>query len=355
MNIWERAALYELVAADLRAGLPGSIVAKKHGISPATIYGIRDHFGIAPAPRGPKPQQAPYDPEAARLWQEHRKATELRRTNIIALFEDGETLASIGEQFGITRERVRQIVRAAGMKPRLAQGKERRAAIATQMRDEAMTAKMAAERFGFDPADAHRIAHEFGFILTPEPRLIDEPRFAEMAEKVRGGMSIRNAAGSDHPTEAALARYCEEHGIKSVHGRWRPRQERAALVRVMRASHRTWAQVAEAVSAVEGYITGPAAIHAWSQRHMARGEYTPPKRPERPAAERRARGAGKGHGPRVPVAVCDEVREAARLNYGKAPASEIAKAHGVTRNVIIGHWFRLRRAGLLPLQNEAAA
>lgn len=39
------------------------------------------------------------------------------------------------------------------------------------------------------------------------------------------------------------------------------------------------------------------------------------------------------------------VRETALANRGKASASQIASAIGVSRNSIIGHWFRARSAG----------
>jgi hypothetical protein len=56
----------------------------------------------------------------------------------------------------------------------------------------------------------------------------------------------------------------------------------------------------------------------------------------------------------APILLCRDARTAALENYGRASASQIAAAHGVTRNSIIGHWFRLRRAGLLSDQSEAA-
>jgi hypothetical protein len=47
------------------------------------------------------------------------------------------------------------------------------------------------------------------------------------------------------------------------------------------------------------------------------------------------------------VVIADNLRDAAILNRGKAPASAIAAAHGCTRNAIIGHWYRLRMEGVL--------
>ena len=42
----------------------------------------------------------------------------------------------------------------------------------------------------------------------------------------------------------------------------------------------------------------------------------------------------------------------ALINYGRCSASKIGAAHGVSRNVIIGHWNRLRAKGLLPPINH---
>lgn len=47
----------------------------------------------------------------------------------------------------------------------------------------------------------------------------------------------------------------------------------------------------------------------------------------------------------VPVDVKPTIRETAIANRGRASASVIADAVGVTRNSIIGHWTRARQSG----------
>lgn len=41
------------------------------------------------------------------------------------------------------------------------------------------------------------------------------------------------------------------------------------------------------------------------------------------------------------------IREIAIAAYGKERADDVAARHGVSRNVIIGHWFRARQLGLI--------
>jgi len=45
------------------------------------------------------------------------------------------------------------------------------------------------------------------------------------------------------------------------------------------------------------------------------------------------------------IEIRETIRDTALANRGKATAAEIAAAIGVTRNAIIGHWFRARKEG----------
>lgn len=76
----------------------------------------------------------------------------------------------------------------------------------------------------------------------------------------------------------------------------------------------------------------------------------------RPAAIANARKRGvKLHGLRemraarvqAPKEDIPYIRAMAKAGYGKKTARIIAQECGVTRNAIIGHWFRLRKEGLI--------
>jgi hypothetical protein len=47
------------------------------------------------------------------------------------------------------------------------------------------------------------------------------------------------------------------------------------------------------------------------------------------------------------IEICATPRETAIRNRGRASASAIAQACGISRNAVIGHWFRARASGAI--------
>lgn len=74
-------------------------------------------------------------------------------------------------------------------------------------------------------------------------------------------------------------------------------------------------------------------------------------RPTDPSQHRPHGGGGRRRGP---TEANRPIYDAALAGYGVESAGRIAARFGVTKNVIIGHWTRQRRNGLLPAIDKVA-
>lgn len=87
------------MADDYHSGLTLAQVAERHGVHPNTVSSALKRVGV-PVTRGP----------AAKGVADKDRAAEMARRYL-----GGETLETIGKAFGVTRERVRQILRKTGV------------------------------------------------------------------------------------------------------------------------------------------------------------------------------------------------------------------------------------------------
>lgn len=276
-----------------------------------------------------------------------------RNLRILNRFERGDTLADIGRDCGLTRERVRQIVASFGATPRHQRIAQRDASILAAIKADDLTAQEAADRFGRTKITAYLIGHHAGHVFRRD-RLSDCDEIVALAEQVRAGASMQELTGGSPAIRGRLYAYCRRNGIRSMHGRHRDFSTRAEIVRQARQSGMPWAQVADLVSDAEHKSIGVGALYNWAAANLPRGvlgiglvHQKMPRaertRHERPRKEKPARA------PRIKpeVIAAASAKEAAIANYGRASAGDIAAAHGVTRNSIIGYWFRARREGLI--------
>ena len=269
-----------------------------------------------------------------------------RDLRILQRHVNGETLAAIAADFGITRERARQIVAGFAAKPKRAMVRDRNAEVLAAAKRENLTATEAAERFSISVATVYQIGRRAGHAFRRD-LLRETERIAALAEQVRAGASIIGLAAGDSSTRGLLLEYCKRHGIKSLHGPHRDFEPRRAAIIAMRAEGCSWRDIADEVAVIEGIRVSTAAIYNWAYKYIGGMAMKAPrtKRPPQPRP-RKSR-------PHYSVVLCDNAKAAALANYGQAPASVVAKAHGVTRNSIIGHWFRLRQSGLIKDVNTA--
>ena len=270
----------------------------------------------------------------------------VRNEAIIADFQSGLTLEAIGQKHGVTRERVRQITLKAGMRPRYEVLAEQREPIIARIRELAGQGKITqeiADVLGIPYMTVYSIAKTHGIKIRRRPAGHGkEAILAEIRAKVEAGMSIRQACGEDRKLAALAAR----RGIvKSRHGRWRDFNPRRKIVAAMQQIGASWADMAEYVGKVEGATIRPIGLYHWAHK---RGLVVKKERkPKEPKAERVPNPPKPPVTPRVYADVerGSTIRDTCIANYGKAPASRVAKELGITRNAVIGHWFRARKSG----------
>jgi DNA-binding CsgD family transcriptional regulator len=273
--------------------------------------------------------------------------TAARNLEIKALFDEGKTLQSIADIYGITRERVRQIVDRQGGTPRHVAIAERSAEIANSIAILADAGKTGMEIAAYLDKPYHTIvkAARWRGIKIPR-RGIGHGREAllnEVAAKVADGMSIRQACNNDIPLSHLYERWAGRNGKpKGKHGRWVDRSERKDIIRKMHKEGAEWALITAAVAKIEGYKTSERGIINYAYNHKL---VTP--RPRGPTPKNTARKPISIRPPKTPAEILsmDTIRKTCVEYYGKASAKEIAAHLGITRNSVIGHWFRARKNG----------
>lgn len=277
-----------------------------------------------------------------------------RTNDIMARWDAGETLKSIGDDYGITRERVRQIVKKAGGKSGMQRFDEAHTSSVALLSERPMTSTEAAMELGVSRSTVLSLARKHGLKVEKRPTEITA-HLKLLSERVAAGESFRSAAGTDPVLASMLARYCRDNSIVSqAPTRWSCNHEaRRKIIAEGRATGKTFSQIAVEIAAVEGVrtINGTAIIN-WANRNAP--DLLAVKTPKAKPDKRRQNGKARHklvqmRDVRAPasIVVKETVRETALANRGNATAGQIARAIGVTRNCIIGHWFRARSAGMI--------
>jgi hypothetical protein len=138
-----------------------------------------------------------------------------RTTDMIAKYEAGRTLQSIGEEYGVSRERVRQL-----LAPSAITKKKKFVAV-------------------LQHAEAEKLKQE---IQTQYKQELNEKLQKGMAT-VKTGASIAEAARTVGLLPNVLRLACKTAKVKSLHGRWRDNAAIKIRVRELRGLGLTWAQV----------------------------------------------------------------------------------------------------------------
>ncbi|TGV26356.1 sigma factor-like helix-turn-helix DNA-binding protein [Mesorhizobium sp. M4B.F.Ca.ET.143.01.1.1] len=328
MNAFQEAIKTLLVKAR-DEGLSKQEAADALGVNLSVLYYRSKQLGIDwPERRGRQPQSEPNE----------------RALDILARNEAGETLESIGEVYGITRERVRQIVKKFGGQSKRAMHHAALQKLADFLKEHPMTLSEAGQSLGL-ASSRLRDAASVGGVEFLKISLSRENELAPLAELVRQGQSINSIANGSRALAGRLRTYCNAKGIKSqAASRWSVSPLRAQVIGRLYAEGKSWAEISAAVAAVEGVRSfSGAAIYNWAALHMDL-PHREPRKDRRKSPGRRPKLVAVSQGP-SDIDLRETVRETALANRDKATAAQIAKACGTTRNSIIGHWFRARQSG----------
>lgn len=233
-----------------------------------------------------------------------------QRLKIIAdAIEQGDGYQKIADHLGVSRERIRQLVKAHGLP--LA---------------ETSWPKVRLRKAAYIQAKAARLESRERFI-------------SELVEKVRTGASIASAC-PNRTTEALIAAECRKRGIVSRHGRWHDFSKRIEIIKEGLQLRQTWSQIADVVSIAEGRsLKGQSARAFAAARGLIPRDYTSvkasyPRKPKKERPPKVSLGPYLGSNDRAVI-----VERAYELKP-VASASQIGAHLGLTRNAVIGIWHR---------------
>jgi hypothetical protein len=294
-----------------------------------------------PKKRGRKP--LPYDPSQ-------------RDLEMKALFEAGQTLQSIGEKFGETKERVRQVVNIRlGAKPRFKAIQERIKQDAETIKgliDEGRHTNDIASLLGVSRSYVSFVSRNFGVKVPRAPgcNQIRTDEIEQAVQRVVQGYSIGKACAASPGLRNNVMDECKRRGVQSRHGKWRDFSARHAILKNGIEAGLSYPEIREQIGKAEGKELLNEALLTWAYTHGYRF-----KKPSTPSAAPLRTVRPKA--PKIIREKCAVIvdglspREVAIKYYGKTSAAEIAKMLGCTRNSVIGHWFRARKQGQI---NESA-
>lgn len=281
-----------------------------------------------------------------------------RNETILARFDAGETLEAIGQDFNLTRERVRQIVAKHGRAPRLKTIRTKRqklTAIVVRLNERGLTNSQIAKEIGRPYGEVSLLLRKAGGECN-RMSLDEHLSMLRLAAKVANGTSIRRVCNADHALSEKLRRFCKANGVVSAHRKVKDTSARAGLIVAGRIAGKSWGEITQDVAAVEGRTYCVGAIMNWARENVDL-----PGRPKshRPVVQRREKPASPPQ-PETDLSSLEiaglSVREAAMALRGIASASQIAKHLGISRNAVIGHWWRSRNGNRRSLsENHQAA
>lgn len=182
----------------------------------------------------------------------------------VAAVNAGRNMSDVAQQYGVSRERIRQIVRRAGVVPET--GWDFRQGLREQVRDfvlEGYSDAAIAEMLDLSEAAVKRDRRAAG--------LREANRLAFARELVRremqDGKSIRQICLAHGINDLMAQRLAKEQGFVSKFGRHRDLSARAKLFAEWRQEGLSWADVSERLSAADGRPYCAGAAYAWAQHH----------------------------------------------------------------------------------------
>jgi len=258
---------------------------------------------------------------------------------------EGRTYKSIGGDLGVSGERIRQLAKAHNLGGGFAAAHECHHQIAHMVKEGA-SVRSIAFHFGLSETWVKKLARDYGVGLAAQAKERRDEELRPYVDLVKSGASIHSVAKGDRVLEARIWRACRDAGVSILRGRWRDRSERISIIVNGLASGHTYEQMAQDVSAVEGYRVSAKSLYGYALRHGLNKYRIPrvkqpkqprPPRPPRLPREAPAHGSVSLRGHRHD----DELRAKVKSLKGIHSAAKIASMfHLVSRNAVIGIWNR---------------
>lgn len=181
---------------------------------------------------------------------------------LIEMHESGLSLREIGDHFGVTRERVRQVAKQMGLKPRIIALKERNRKV------------LAAARKSSDSEVANKLGISKNIVALVRRKNgmswqdMRKERFKPAIQAVADGASIRQAASQFNMSPMTLSKYCDAAGVTTKHGRWGALQHRSTIVPDLLARGASWEEILETLSRLEKREVHLQTLKAWLTTNM---------------------------------------------------------------------------------------
>jgi len=345
MKLTEKTAI-EMVGA----GSTVSEVAEKLGYTYGGAYMFLKKCGLK-AHRKARAEQTTYvfkDPL-------HQEKMANRKQVIIALFNEGKTLEEIGQLHSITRERVRQIVGKAGLTPRRETARSvdaQKVAALAAMVEQGLTLNEIKEKSDLSPAYITKALKKHAIKYNKMgPAAYRKRHEIEVAiEKVMSGETIRHACNAEHSLECLVADELKRRGLHSRHHRWGGTSQYRAIeekARLFCQEPHTHAELAKHLGYSNAYN-----IALRLGLVMVKGKVGPreskvvlvPEAPKPPKLPRPPKIIPHADKPFDASAFHCNLREKCWIGHEQGySAREIAAGLQITRNSVIGFWFRKRR------------
>lgn len=174
------------------------------------------------------------------------------------------TLRAMSDALGVSRERVRQVIRKMGLKSKLQIIQERNAAILQESAAGNVTDEELSAKYDISPASIALIRRQHGFGAA-EYR---SERLLSAIQAVMDGMSIRMAASEYGISPGTLAGRLDKTGVKSTYGRWGALKHRYDVIPQMRQDGHSWHDIIVRLTEIEKRKIRYETLRIWVANHL---------------------------------------------------------------------------------------
>ena len=191
-----------------------------------------------------------------------------RNRRICDRYLAGEKQIDLAVEFGITRERVRQIIEKAGLVSEKKRHEDFVSVVVGTIVRKNLTLADAAVLFKISRLNVYTYCRKNG--VTPA-RMTDQDvaELDALADEVINGKSIRQAAGLNNSKAEKVRRHLIKNGIQA-RGRSRHDDfsERRRLLTEWRGEGLTWKECAERLAKHDGRAITPTGVAVWANKHL---------------------------------------------------------------------------------------